>query len=309
MTSDVIAIGQPTDQAIVNFLAQCKRLGLDPTPLSLREIADAGTWDLAVPEDGPSYVKLGGKVIPLGDVKAIFCRWTTAPPAGDVAIDARRRVLSNALRLWTLTSGARVVNRTGAASHNGSKSLHETILASAGFAVPATISSSDAKTLQEFCATLPRCVIKTCSGIRARCRVIDPTELEGYASSRGPVHLQEYVRGADLRVHVIDEETVGLLIETEGEAIDHRSDGGITRYSRFELERGVAGALVEATAAQGLAFAGWDFKVDTDGKLWCLEANPMPGYSFYDRRLDGAITRALVRVLWGPDCIPGPAMP
>ena len=30
--------------------------------------------------------------------------------------------------------------------------------------------------------------------------------------------------------------------------------------------------LVAATSRIGLAFAGWDFKVDSDGASWCLKA-------------------------------------
>jgi hypothetical protein len=46
----------------------------------------------------------------------------------------------------------------------------------------------------------------------------------------------------------------------------------------------------------GLAFAGWDLKVRND-ECWILEANPMPGYSYYDEKLGGRITRALVDLL------------
>ena len=42
---------------------------------------------------------------------------------------------------------------------------------------------------------------------------------------------------------------------------------------------------------------GWDFKVDAEGRYWCLECNPMPGYSFYDRLGQGAVSRALVELL------------
>jgi hypothetical protein len=41
------------------------------------------------------------------------------------------------------------------------------------------------------------------------------------------------------------------------------------------------------------------FKVDADGRHWCLEANPMPGYGGYGVRLDGEITKAAIEVLEG----------
>jgi len=47
----------------------------------------------------------------------------------------------------------------------------------------------------------------------------------------------------------------------------------------------------------GLLLAGWDFKVDSDGRAWCLEANAMPGYSSYDRRLGGSISNEILRLM------------
>lgn len=53
----------------------------------------------------------------------------------------------------------------------------------------------------------------------------------------------------------------------------------------------------EVSVEQGLVFAGWDVKLDREGRYWCLECNPMPGYSCYDRVGDGAISDALIKVL------------
>lgn len=64
-----------------------------------------------------------------------------------------------------------------------------------------------------------------------------------------------------------------------------------------ELPAALRDLLVAATSRIGLAFAAWDFKIDSDGTYWCLEANPMPGYGPDDLRCDGAISRALCRYL------------
>jgi D-alanine-D-alanine ligase-like ATP-grasp enzyme len=59
---------------------------------------------------------------------------------------------------------------------------------------------------------------------------------------------------------------------------------------------------VRASNAMGMAFTGWDFKIDAAGQYWCLEVNPMPGYGCYDRRCDGAISTELLRYLSDPAC-------
>jgi D-alanine-D-alanine ligase-like ATP-grasp enzyme len=55
--------------------------------------------------------------------------------------------------------------------------------------------------------------------------------------------------------------------------------------------------LVEGTRALSLELAGWDFKIENGDTYWCLEANPMPGFSPYDNLCDGAISRAVLRHL------------
>jgi glutathione synthase/RimK-type ligase-like ATP-grasp enzyme len=80
---------------------------------------------------------------------------------------------------------------------------------------------------------------------------------------------------------------------SDTDAIDYRREGGIESLVTFTPPAELSQFLIDATRKIGLEFAGWDFKLDADGKYWCLEVNPMPGYSPYDERCDGAISRAL----------------
>jgi glutathione synthase/RimK-type ligase-like ATP-grasp enzyme len=47
----------------------------------------------------------------------------------------------------------------------------------------------------------------------------------------------------------------------------------------------------------GLTFLGFDFMVTADGEYFALEANPLPGYDSYDRRLGYTISDALLSLL------------
>ena len=78
--------------------------------------------------------------------------------------------------------------------------------------------------------------------------------------------------------------------------IDYRLDRN-AEYERTELPSETNEGLTLAAAQMGLSFVGWDLKVDKEGGIWCLEANPMPGYSHYDTRSGGAISDALLRLL------------
>jgi glutathione synthase/RimK-type ligase-like ATP-grasp enzyme len=80
------------------------------------------------------------------------------------------------------------------------------------------------------------------------------------------------------------------------DTIDYRKDRAAEREMIW-LPDELAELLVRRTADQGLLFAGWDFKVDSGGTYWCLECNPMPGYSHYDRVCDYTISDALMALL------------
>jgi glutathione synthase/RimK-type ligase-like ATP-grasp enzyme len=179
---------------------------------------------------------------------------------------------------------------------NGSKPLHEACLLKAGFNVPPSLTSSDPVRLRAFAET-HAAIVKSICGIRADCRRVDPQEFADFHPEQGPVHLQKAIDGIDVRVHVVQERAIAVGVRTA--EVDYRIADD-AEYFRFDLPSELARQVVESTRAMGLAFAGWDFKVDQDGKFYALEANPMPGYHPYDRAVDGAITRALLDHLEEP---------
>jgi predicted ATP-grasp superfamily ATP-dependent carboligase len=153
--------------------------------------------------------------------------------------------------------------------------------------------STDPVRLKEFVAA-GRTVVKPVCGVRATTREIHVGSLDRLATSEGPVLVQRLIEGDDVRVHVVRDHVIACRFASS--AIDYRSDHNAER-SVVEIPPDLARRLVDKTADQGLAFAGWDFKVDRDGRYWCLECNPMPGYSFYDRVCGGAVSDALISEL------------
>jgi hypothetical protein len=69
-------------------------------------------------------------------------------------------------------------------------------------------------------------------------------------------------------------------------------------WAPTEVPRSIAALCVDATKKLGLVFSGIDFKIcEATGDWYCFEINPTPGYSYYDRYLDGRIASALVTYL------------
>jgi D-alanine-D-alanine ligase-like ATP-grasp enzyme len=111
----------------------------------------------------------------------------------------------------------------------------------------------------------------------------------------GPVHLQEYIEGSDVRCHVLGDSIFAERITSS--SVDYRMDPSKNNYSAIECPPNLGTKMSLATRACGLAFAGWDFKIAKSGEWYCLEVNPMPGYSIYDIRCDEAISKALISYL------------
>jgi hypothetical protein len=289
------AIGVDSDRTLVHFVAQAERFGVLVRPINLRAIAKSGKWRLAIPDDGYSFVTDGEEYIPLDPSSSFFCRLIDLSSVQrDKEGAGLWRNLINGLISWLEHIPGRVINRPGAHAHNFSKPLHEEFLCRSGFTVPKSLTSSNKQELLNF-AHNSKVIIKTISGIRANSEVLDIERLEKeFAECRGPIHLQNFVPGGDIRAHVVADTVHSELIC--GDTADYRASRALS-FCAHLLPMELENRVINATKDMGLSFAGWDFKLDANGTYWCLEANPMPGYDGYDRRLGGQITESLLQNL------------
>lgn len=291
-----VAIGLDSDPTFVHLAVEARVLGAQLALVDLRELVAEGSWRFAVPEDGTSFITCPSGHTDLGSATAVFARPINLSSTQSGELHARWRGLSEGLRAWLETTPAMVINRPGGHDHNGTKPFHEYWLARHGFDVPPSVTSSRRDVLERFAAAGPT-IIKTCSGIRANARRVQPEEFAEFKPEQGPVHLQRLVTGADVRAHVVGDQVMAMMIESD--AVDYRN-GSSGRWTVYEPSDPLRVKMVAATQSMGLLLAGWDFKVDSDGRAWCLEANAMPGYSSYDRRLGGSISKAILSLMGCP---------
>jgi hypothetical protein len=212
----------------------------------------------------------------------------------------RQSSLIAGLNMWLYQVPGAVMNRPSQIIHNGSKSLHEHVIVSYGLRVPPSLTSADKLRLADFAARHPS-IVKTLSGVRARARTVTAADFEGPRHFDGPVHVQQFIDGRDVRVHVVDDAVFAL--EIDGRHVDYRhaeTDGQPIQQGRpIAVPAEVKQRIVAASREMALPLAGWDFKIDDQNEWWCLEANPMPAFSPYDKPLDGAISRQVFAWLEG----------
>ncbi|MEV3984084.1 hypothetical protein [Nonomuraea sp. NPDC049758] len=181
---------------------------------------------------------------------------------------------------------------------NGVRPIHYRELAELGLQVPAYLVTNDAERARSFITEYGEVIVKSTSHHRTIARRFAPEmyeKLELLAYS--PAVFQQAILGPDVRIHVVGSECHSLGIETQAD--DYRYPRGQrVRFFKVTPPKAISALCIAATGHFGLHFSGIDFKVCArTGKWYCLEVNPMPGYSGYDRKLSGAISAALVRLL------------
>jgi hypothetical protein len=172
-------------------------------------------------------------------------------------------------------------------SSNWAKAWHTTLLsgASTGIRVPRSRIVSEIETSASG-------VIKALGGVPAY--AIDAEDI-GRLLGVGPIHLQERIRGREVRAHVVGSRVFGHLIETS--ALDYRC-GGYEKIANTQLTAEEERLLHRMAWQEGLLFAGIDFFRTDQGPV-ALEVNPMPGYHTYEVGGGGSprISQALYALL------------
>jgi glutathione synthase/RimK-type ligase-like ATP-grasp enzyme len=262
------------------------------------------SFDEADVSDG--WLMVGGERIDLASVTAVYPRpYETARvlrAAGEVDLEAAQHAarFDDTMLLWLELTPSLVVNLPSAMTSNGSKPLQSAIIASAGFDVPDTLLTTAAEAAVEFRERHGRVIYKSIGGVRSRVSLLKDEALGRIANGASPIQLQEYIPGTDLRVHVVGNEVFACTIESD--AVDYRYPSTEPEQPRIEacsLPAEISDRCVALTRLLGLSLAGIDLRRASDGRWVCFEANPSPGYTFYEQATGAEITAALARLLRG----------
>jgi len=195
---------------------------------------------------------------------------------------------------WCELTNALVVNRPGSMGSNTSKPYQQEIIRKAGFKVPETLITTDPESVAEFRRKHSRVIYKSISSWRSIVSQLtqdDLTRAEDVACC--PTQFQEFVEGTDYRVHVLDSTVFAHRIECVDD--DYRYSEK-ARIEPLELDDALKARCIELTHQLGLVFSGIDLRRSLDGEWYCFEANPSPGFTYFDQGT-GSISYALARLL------------
>lgn len=254
-------------------------------------------WEVDVGKDGLlSQVRSPWGRVAASDLRACYARPLAPAPADDPRRARREELLAEHVVTWLDVADAAVVNRPRDMHSNSSKPYQAQIIGEVGFAVPTSLVTNDPDEVRAFLADVGDAVFKSTSGVRSIVRRVDADRLAALERVRMlPTQFQQLVEGTDVRVHVVGD--VVFATEIRSEATDYRyagRDGLEADLAQTELPDEVAELCVLLARRLGLTFVGIDLRRTPDGRYVCFEANPMPGYSYYEANTGQPISSALV---------------
>lgn len=244
---------------------------------------------------GPSpegWIEVKGRRTNISELKAIFLR------PGNALTAQSSRNAHVMLQLSSVLPGV-VLNRPAADLSNHSKAYQLHLISKSGFDIPPTLVTSDLVMAKKFLHKHKRLIYKSLSGIRSIVATIDSSQEDRLEKIRsGPVQLQKWIEGIDVRVHIVGEKWFACGIQSG--AADYRyasTNGEAAELSNLEIPDEVGKKIVRLAHFLDLPLAGVDLRRTPDDRWICFEVNPSPGFSYYESATDHNIAGAIADYL------------
>ena len=207
--------------------------------------------------------------------------------------------LDDASQAWAEVTPALVINRPSAMASNGSKSYQTALIRAAGFEVPDTLVTTDPAAALAFRERHGSVIYKSVSGVRSIVSKFGDGHLERLEDiANCPTQFQEYVAGTDWRVHVVGEEVFASEIICDSDDYRYSARTGRAPDIRAAtLAPALAARCRELATTLGLHVADIDLRRSNAGQWVCFEANPSPGFTFYQEETGQPISDYIAHLL------------
>jgi len=292
------------DEAPVAMLLQSlQKRRVDFLVLDQKLLADQVQLRWQVTNSGiAGHLKVGEETVGMHEIRSVYHRFmnpedvpgSDSPPQ---AITKTRSILHSLMNLFDILP-ARVVNRRRPMMSNNSKPYQALLIRQAGFAIPETFVTNNPSSLLALASSKGPFVYKSISSVRSIVAALDERCADKIESLRLlPTQFQRKIEGFNVRVHVIGRRLFATKILTS--ATDYRyaiKEGAYANLSPYELTVELRKRCLHLARMFELSFAGIDLIVST-GKVYCLEVNPSPGYSYYQEATGQPISDALANYL------------
>jgi hypothetical protein len=276
---------------------QCRVIVLDQQDVLDTEV------DLVVGSSVQGLLRVKAESIELDTIRAVYPRpydLQDLPPvvrAGPTSAAWQHALaVQDILGSWTEITPALVVNRPAAAEVNACKPYQSLWIESLGFRIPKTLITTDPDVGLDFWKQHERVIYKSLSGIRSivsRLTEEHRSRLQDVASC--PTQFQQYIPGADYRVHVVGDELFACRILSEAD--DYRYANGAVSIEACKLPAEISTLCRRLAVEMDLLVAGIDLRCTPNGEWYCFEVNPSPGFTYFQGMTGQPIADAIARLL------------
>ena len=299
----ILLWGMSGDEPLTAVTASLHRRNEPYALIDQRDILDT-TVELTIGPTLGGTVTVRGESISLDDVGAVYLRQYDARQLPDVveagdAGAARGAAVETALWSWTEHTEAHVFNRPSAMASNGSKPYQAAIIQAVGLATPPTLITTDPDAAREFWHRQGTVIYKSVSSVRSivsRLAPGDTDRLDDVVTC--PTQLQKYIAGDDIRVHVVGDDVFPARIESGADDYRYATrQGASVEMTACTLPADILARCRQVSARLRLPLAGIDLRVTPNGEWYCLEVNPSPSFTFYQRKTYQPISETFTQLL------------
>lgn len=291
----ILYLGSSRDKVYPRFLAELKSSGH-----AFAVVDEDHADEYKIERENEKWRIQGNQCDGSRPVGSIFVRHAVARTLDPTVVGPMSRLQVDLNRIL-LSTQCPVINRPAKAYSNYSKPYQLGLLAQAGFDVPRTLVTNIPEQALHFHDELGgRVIFKGVSNVMSFAQLWKPEHFERVRLlPNSPTQFQEFVYGADYRVHVIGRQAFVTRLAAANE--DYRRSALADREEILaepaELPPVVVERCIHFTESLGLIVGGIDFKESDDGRLVALELNPFPQFTFYEGRSGQPITRSVVDYL------------
>lgn len=123
------------------------------------------------------------------------------------------------------------------------------------------------------------CIIKSISSERS---IVNESFHDQTKTIYEPVLIQEYLKGLNIRLHICHQTLIATAIYSN--EIDYRYSDSGNYFKEYKLPQNILDDAFKLSQALGLKLCGMDL-IYARGRYFFLEANPSPGYSYFEMNL------------------------
>jgi hypothetical protein len=301
----VLLWGLEADTPLAVVRHEFEALGVPTIFVNQREVLDMD-FRMTAGETVDAAIRIQQKWVDLSDVTAAYLRPFSSCQLPAIAkggpespASQHAAAVDDFLFCWAELTGALLINPLAAMSGNGSKPYQLEQLRRIGWSVPETLITTDPDAAREFWERHGEVIYKSVSGVRSKVSRLRPDHLERFASiSSCPTQLQQYIAGTDHRIHVVGSEVFACEVRSEADDYRYPGEGGV-EVRPCALTFDVEELCLRTAEALELPFVGIDLRLTPEGEWFCFEANPSPGFTYYENAAGLPIARAVAGLLTG----------